>query len=395
MTFHADSHFQSEVAGQPDDWQRISARLGEHANRLPTPGRRLAVVGCGTSWFVAQAYATLREDAGHGETDAFAASEFRIGRGYDEVLVISRSGTTTECVDVLEQLRTRGTTTVAIVATPGTEITELADQVVVLSEVDEQSVVQTRFATSTLVLLRASLGHDLTQTVADARAVLDEDESVGLEGLVDAEQVTFLGSGWTVGLAEEAALKLRESSQFWAESYPAMEYRHGPISIATTGRAVWALGEVPAGLAEQIAATGAHFEHRDVDPLTELVRVHRLCLVKARQADLDLDRPRHLTRSVILEPSPAASIPDPPVESSHLQRHAAQSAEDVTGRRWCWRWTSAAPRSRPPWSHRTSRRWSRAAWRPRRIWANRSATSSRRSSTTCGPGRSIEASRWT
>jgi fructoselysine-6-P-deglycase FrlB-like protein len=83
-----------------------------------------------------------------------------------------------------------------------------------------------------------------------------------------------------------------------------MEYRHGPVSIATVGRATWALGEVPPGLAEQVRGTGAHFENRDMDPLAELVRVHRLCLAKARQNDLDPDHPRHLTRSVVL---PAAS----------------------------------------------------------------------------------------
>jgi fructoselysine-6-P-deglycase FrlB-like protein len=80
-----------------------------------------------------------------------------------------------------------------------------------------------------------------------------------------------------------------------------MEYRHGPISIAAPGRVVWALGEVPQGLPEQVAATGARFESRSVDPLAELVRVHRLCLFKARQQGLDPDNPRNLTRSVILD----------------------------------------------------------------------------------------------
>ena len=60
-----------------------------------------------------------------------------------------------------------------------------------------------------------------------------------------------------------------------------MEYRHGPIAIAAPGRATWAFGPVPEGLAEQVAATGCRFEHRDLDPLAELVRVHRLCLAKA------------------------------------------------------------------------------------------------------------------
>src|SRR3712207_9021765 len=111
---------------------------------------------------------------------------------------------------------------------------------------------------------------------------------------------TFLGRGWTIGLANEAALKLRESAQAWTDSYPAMEYRHGPISITAPGRFTWAFGEVPAGLADDVRATGGHFEHSDRDPLADLVRVHRLCVVRSRALGLDPDTPRNLTRSIIL-----------------------------------------------------------------------------------------------
>ena len=79
-----------------------------------------------------------------------------------------------------------------------------------------------------------------------------------------------------------------------------MEYRHGPISIAAPGRATWAFGDVPEGLADQVEATGARFEHRDIDPMADLVRLHRLCLAKARRADVDPDNPRSLTRSIVL-----------------------------------------------------------------------------------------------
>jgi fructoselysine-6-P-deglycase FrlB-like protein len=302
MPFNPHSHLSVEVATQPADWEAVTARLPEFAEMLPPHGARLAVLGSGTSYYMAQAYAARRELSGQGETDAFAASEHRLSRGYDAVLVLSRSGTTTEAIEVLTFLRGRHTPTTAIVATPGTPVAQLADHAIELPEVDERSVVQTRFATSTLALLRASLGDDLTAAVDDARAVLAEDEADCLAGVVKAEQLTFVGRGWTIGLAEEAALKLRESAQFWTEAYPAMEYRHGPVSIATSGRSVWALGEVPDGLAADVAATGAHFEHRDIDPLAELVRVHRLCLRKARDNDLDPDHPRHLTRSVILGP---------------------------------------------------------------------------------------------
>jgi fructoselysine-6-P-deglycase FrlB-like protein len=302
MPFHAQSHLSAEVAGQPSDWEAVTARLPEFAAMLPSRGARLAVIGSGTSYYMAQAYAARRELSGHGETDAFAASEHRLSRRYDAVLVLSRSGTTTEAIEVLKLLTGRHIPTTAIVAAPGTPVAQLADHAIALPEVDERSVVQTRFATSTLALLRASLGEDMAPAVEDARAVLEENEADCLAGVVQAEQLTFLGRGWTVGLAAEAGLKLRESAQFWTEAYPAMEYRHGPVSIATAGRAVWALGEVPDGLAAQVAATGAHFEHRSIDPLAELVRVHRLCLRKARDFDLDPDRPRHLTRSVILDP---------------------------------------------------------------------------------------------
>ncbi|HEX2416829.1 MAG TPA: sugar isomerase, partial [Micromonosporaceae bacterium] len=100
----------------------------------------------------------------------------------------------------------------------------------------------------------------------------------------------------------EAALKLRETSGFWAESYPAMEYRHGPVSIAQPGRVVWCFGPPPDGLAEQVTATGARFVADPLDPMADLVRAHRLALALAAQRGTDVDHPRHLTRSVVLRP---------------------------------------------------------------------------------------------
>ncbi len=296
----ATTHLATELATQPADWRAILDRVPAARAALPAEGARVAVTGCGTSFYMAQAYAALREAAGHGHTDAHAASEFPLDREYDHVVTISRSGTTTEVVELLELLQTRGQATTAIVATAGTPIPALAKQQLMMTEVDERSVVQTRFATTVLALLRASLGEDLTAAIADAEAVLAEDEDTALAGLRHAEEITFVGRGWTIGLALEAALKLRESAQFWTEAYPAMEYRHGPISIATAGRVTWAFGDVPEGLAEDVRATGARFEHRAIDPMADLVRLHRLCVVKAQQAGVDPDRPRHLSRSIIL-----------------------------------------------------------------------------------------------
>jgi fructoselysine-6-P-deglycase FrlB-like protein len=290
------TYFAEEIASQPACWGQAASLARELASILPTPGERVAVVGCGTSWFMADAYAALREALGGGETDAFAASEMPIGRAYDRVLAISRSGTTTEVLDLLAQLRGQ-VPTVAVTADPTTPLMTAADEVVALEFADERSVVQTRFATSTLALLRTSLGQDLTRAIADAEIALATDPDPALVG---AEQITFLGRGWTVGLAHEAALKVRESCQAWAESYPAMEYRHGPISIAAPGRAVWAFGDVPAGLHKEVDDAGAAFEHSELDPMADLIRVHRLCERRAERGGIDPDRPRNLTRSVVL-----------------------------------------------------------------------------------------------
>lgn len=292
------THVEDELTDQPACWTRAAAEAPRHAEALPAQGERVALVGCGTSYFMAQSAAALREGAGHGETDAFAASEFPHGRAYDRVVALTRSGTTTEVLDLLTRLRGR-TRTTAITADPDTPVLAAADHVVVLNHADERSVVQTRFATTALTLLRAHLGLHTDAVVADARMALAGPLP---EGLLDCGQFTFLGSGWSVGLANEAALKMREAALCWAEAYPAMEYRHGPVSISTAGTATWMLGDAPRDLAGQVRATGALWVPGALDPLAELVRAQRLAVAVAARRGLDPDRPRHLTRSVILTP---------------------------------------------------------------------------------------------
>jgi len=193
----AESRTEQEVASQPACWRHAARLAANVAGSLPAPGERVAVAGCGTSWFMAQSYAAAREQAGHGETDAFAASEMP-------------------------------------------------------------------------------------------------------PGMLTADQFTFLGTGWTYGLANEAALKLREAAGLWTEAYPAMEYRHGPAAVTGERSVVWLFGSPPDGLAGEIAAAGGTAWIGEEDPLAELVRVQMLAVAAARARGLDPDRPRNLARSVIL-----------------------------------------------------------------------------------------------
>ncbi|MFE9046161.1 SIS domain-containing protein [Streptomyces sp. NPDC007818] len=291
------AHVTAEIAGQPDSWRRAAALAGPLADRLPRRGERVAVVGCGTSYLMARAYAALRESLGAGETDAFPASDRTpLGRGYDRLVALTRSGTTTEVVDLLADAAGR-LPTLVLTGVADSPAARHAGQVVDLSFADERSVVQTRFATTALQLLRAGLGTDLAPSVADAELALYEPLPNAWER---RGQFTFLGTGWTVGLAEEAALKLREVARVWTESYPAMEYRHGPIGVSDRSSLVWCVGPVPAGLREEVESTGALFTADAVDPVAALVRAQRLAVALAARRGLNPDRPRHKSRSVIL-----------------------------------------------------------------------------------------------
>jgi fructoselysine-6-P-deglycase FrlB-like protein len=147
----------------------------------------------------------------------------------------------------------------------------------------EAAIVQTRFATSVLALLRAHLGENLAGVIADGACALAAELPLDP---AKVDQVTFLGSGWTAGLANEAALKCRETALVWSESYPAMEYRHGPIAIA--------------GLAQDIERTGATLVTTELDPLADLIRTQRFALARAAHLGLDPDHPPNLTHSVVL-----------------------------------------------------------------------------------------------
>lgn len=289
---------EEEISSQPQVWLQAAALARSVHDLLPAAGERVVFFGCGTSYYIAQAVAASREQAGHGESDAFAASELPLDRHYDLAIALSRSGTTTEVLEAERALRRAGQV-LAITADPDSPLAEDADRVIAMPFADERSVVQTRFATATVALFRAVLGDEIQILAADAERALTE--PLPLKPAERPRQLVFLGRGASVGLALEAALKAREAAGAWSEAYPALEYRHGPISVAGTDTAVWALTQLPAGLAGEIEETGAGLVEPSSDPLVELVRVQRFVVQLALDRGLDPDHPRHLNRSVVLD----------------------------------------------------------------------------------------------
>ncbi|MGH3189345.1 MAG: SIS domain-containing protein [Streptosporangiaceae bacterium] len=289
-----EAHVQKEIASQPDCWARALQSVGEAARVLPARGERVAVIGCGTSWHIASAIAAAREAAGHGETDAFPASELPF-RDYDTLLAVTRSGTTIEVLDALRDAH-GSARKVGITADASAPIREATDQLLVLDYADEQSVVQTRFATTVLTVARAHVGHDLGPVVEQARAALAADLD---DRLIDRPHYVFLGRGWSTGVAREAALKIQEAALARSEAYPALEYRHGPLSTATEESVIWLFGVDDSVLVSDIMRTQATVVVADRDPQAELVLAQRVAVATALVRGLDPDRPRYLARSVM------------------------------------------------------------------------------------------------
>ena len=290
------SYLTDEIASQPGCWSKAIAMAGSAGSALPGRRERVAAIGCGSSLNVARCYAALREAAGQGETDAFPASEVPAARRYDWMLYISRTGTTTEVLNALRRAP-RDTPATAITAVADAPLAREARHVVLLDFADERSVVSSRFITSSIVLLRAQLGTDVRSLPAAAEREVARPLP---PELAERAEFTFLGRGWAAPVADEAALKLREASRTWAESYPAMEYRHGPISVSDENTVVWALGEVPSGLLADARRTGATVIASDADPLAALIGAQRFAAALAERKGIDPDQPRALSRSVIL-----------------------------------------------------------------------------------------------
>jgi glutamine---fructose-6-phosphate transaminase (isomerizing) len=287
---------ETEVSSQPGSWRRALYLRQDVLAALPSAGDRVLGIGCGTSYYALESYARTREGLGAGRTRAAFASElYEDHDDYDVVLLLSRSGTTSDLLRAGESWRSRARL-VAISGTPGSPVEELAHDVVDLSFADDRSVVQTRFPTTTLVALRGALGDPTVGSLPDlAQRALDEPLAADP---ADFDHVVFLGTGHTYPLAHEAALKLREAAALWTEAYPVGEYLHGPVACAGPRSLVWSLGPLPAQVARTVRATGATIRAASDDALVELVRVHRMAIAYARARGIDCDEPPFLSRSV-------------------------------------------------------------------------------------------------
>ena len=161
---------------------------------------------------------------------------------------------------------------------------------------DEQSVVQTRFATTVLALLLGAYGWDVEASAQRAERHLTETLP---DWAARYQAVRVPRPRRRLAIAQEAALKFREILATWSEGYATMEYRHGPISAINERSLVWILDDQEPSIDDQIRATGARLIRGEGDPLAELVRIHRFAqgLVELRGINPDQPPTSHVPSS--------------------------------------------------------------------------------------------------
>jgi glucosamine--fructose-6-phosphate aminotransferase (isomerizing) len=250
-----DSWTLQEIHAQPEVWNHSLDHLSSTDLRGLTSGYdpksiEWVFVGCGTSFYLAQAAAFSLSQLAGTATRALPASEIllfpslalpRGPKAYFPIL-ISRSGHTSEVLQVAEYLQSQEIEFLAVTC-DGQELAGMTSRVLRLPA-NEKSTVMTSSFTSMLLglqFLAATLAgetsflNSLRSLPQDLSRLLDTYSSkVRAFARTDLEDVAFLGQGALYPIAAETALKVMESSSTYAQYFHTLEFRHGPKSIAGT-----------------------------------------------------------------------------------------------------------------------------------------------------------------
>ena len=248
-------HTLREILSQPQCWSACLSQLATSAElraaiQLTRPGADWIFVGCGTSYYLAQAAAS---SFNHLKLPAraipasdllmYPALTLHPGRDYIPV-VISRSGRTSEAIRAAQMLeKEHNLRTIVITCADGQPLEPSCSATLKLLDADEQSTVMTRSFTSMLLGLQY-LGATVSGNDAFRRALtalpqqvepLLKDVPQRLRLFVESRSFSdfvFLAQGPLFGIASECMLKVTESSRSYAQVFHSLEFRHGPKSIA-------------------------------------------------------------------------------------------------------------------------------------------------------------------
>ena len=245
------------------------------------------------------------------------------------VLAFSQSGQSPDLVDSLRLLRERGALTVAMVNAADSPLEAACEYAIPLLAGPEQSVAATKSFIATLSASARLLGHwhqdpallAAGQTLPEGlRQAATRDWSKAIETLRDCERLMVIGRGAGFAIAQEAALKFKETSAIQAEAFSSAEVRHGPMALIDAGYPLLVFaprGAEQAGLlklAAEMRQRGARVllaaapdvaerdldlccaEHPALDPILAIQSFYVMAAQLAVARGMDPDQPRHLSK---------------------------------------------------------------------------------------------------
>ena len=249
-------HTLSEILSQPGIWRATETHLKssgilEQLSRTFSPHSPWLFVGCGSSYYLSRLIAALWTKhlsipaTGVPASELLFAPDETLRRiGAEQIVLMSRSGETTEVLRVAELLQSYKTLqTLGVTCNPGSLLERLCTHSFLLDWADEKSVVMTRSFTAILLAFQRlgllfvedrRLLSALDDLPPKAEAWLEPharkiQEFAGRRRFAD---YISLGQGAHFWLAQEAGIKVTEMSSSYAQAYHSLEFRHGPRSIA-------------------------------------------------------------------------------------------------------------------------------------------------------------------
>ena len=244
-------------------------------------------------------------------------------------LAISQSGRSPDILISARAAKEAGALVVAFVNDAGSPLAEVAEVTIPLLAGQERSVAATKsFIASLLAILGLVAAwtdeDDLHRAVADAPQVLhnawDLDWSPAVDALTGASSLFVLGRGLSYAVAQEAALKLKETCGLHAEAYSAAEVKHGPMALVGAGFPVMMLMPSDEGRDAFAALAGDFVErraqvimagceqdgalnlpflpglHPALAPIATIQSFYRFAVSLSLARGLDPDRPPHLRK---------------------------------------------------------------------------------------------------
>ena len=230
---------------------RANAALAEYTGKLLRERNPKVIVTCarGSSDHAATYGKYLIETYAGIPTASFAPSVSSVYAAKQNMsdavfLALSQSGASPDLLASAAAAKNAGAHVIAIVNVEESPLAELADDVVPLRAGPETSVAATKSYIATLTALvqlvaawtrSDSLKQALGELPGQLLQAWGLDWHAAVDVLEDASNFFVIGRGIGLGIAQEAALKFKETAGLHAEAYSAAEVRHGPMAIVNRG----------------------------------------------------------------------------------------------------------------------------------------------------------------